>query len=90
LRRLSILVGLCMLSSPVIAEQSKPSSAPSGNEPIVSTSVNLNIGSGKLPLCFWGGAVYSPGSHLDYFDVSKKADACFHCNVDGTWDTPCQ
>lgn len=85
-----ILAALIVISGPALAEQTSQAAPPPGSEPRVTTSVNLNAGSRKLSLCFWGSAVYSPGSRLDYFDVSKKADACFHCNADGTWDTPCQ
>ena len=90
LRQLSIVAALVVISGQALAQQAGPASSRLSNEPVVSTSVNLNVGSGKLPFCFWGSAMYSPGSHVNYYDVSKRADACFHCNADGTWDAPCQ
>jgi len=90
-RQLSILAALIAFSAPAIAQQTaRPSGAASSGEPSVSTTINLNVESGKLPFCFWASAMYSPGSHLEAFDPAKKTTVCFHCNADGTWDAPCQ
>lgn len=90
MRQLAILVALVMLSWQATAQPARPSAAGSSNEPLLSTTLNLNMPEGKLPVCLWGSAIYSPGSQLDYFDTAKKANVCFHCNGDGTWSTPCQ
>lgn len=90
MRQLSILAAIVIFSWQAAAQPARPGGTTPGNEPLVSTTVNLNMEAGKLPVCFWGSAMYSPGSHLDYFDIVRKANVCFHCNADGTWDTPCQ
>lgn len=91
MRNLPLLAAIVAFSVPAMAQQStKSAGAGPAGEPLVSTTINLNMDSGKLPFCFWGSAMYSPGSHLEAFDPSKKSMVCYHCNGDGTWDQPCQ
>jgi len=91
IKRLLLLTAIAAISGPAMAQQSgRIAVSPGGEPPMAATTVNINAGSGKLSLCFWGSSAYSPGSHVDYFETTKKANACFHCNDNGTWDTPCQ
>jgi hypothetical protein len=89
LKQLLIAAALVVLSGQVLAQKPSQGGSPSGGEPMASTSVNLNVGPGKSPWCFWGSAVYSPGARLNHYDSNQKTDACFLCNSDGTW-SPCQ
>jgi hypothetical protein len=71
--------------------QNVPASAPAlSTERPATTHVSLSLDAGKLHLCFWEGAVYSPGSLVNFLDATKNTNICFHCNADGTWDKPCQ
>lgn len=95
MKRWLFLVALIGVSGQATAAPLRSAGPPQGDplqssEPVAVNSVNVTLGQGRLSLCFWGSALYSPGSHIDSYDATKKASACFHCNADGTWDTPCQ
>lgn len=63
---------------------------PSSTERPAVNELNLTLDASKQHFCFWGSAAYSPGSMVNFTDVSKNSTTCFHCNADGTWDRPCQ
>ena len=73
-----------------LADQPKQVAAAQGSEHPTINELNLTLDASKQHFCFWGSAVYSPGSLVNFTDIAKNATTCFRCNADGTWDKPRQ